>query len=162
MSIQREVNRITNEVNTQSDLITQIKNVLATKAGGGGGGLPTGITALATGEYTPTADQTCPITIPHGMSVTPNVVVLTLADDTTTSAFAGYLLFYASVKLTVNTYVGAYIARYVLANGSIGTTGGNFSTMADIATETDIKISGTRVLKGGHTYRWVAVAVDGL
>lgn len=133
-------------------------------SGGDSGGLPAGISALATGEYTPASDQTCPVSIPHGLGVTPNVINFAIADEIiSVKDIAGYLAYYAATTLKVAGNVGSYMFRYVLSTGGFSSSGYNVTSQADLATEADIIIPNERmVLKGGQTYRWVAVVLDDL
>ena len=149
--------------NTDTDLTTAVSSLIAGYGSGGGGGLPSGFSAIETGEYTPDSDQTCPVSIPHGLGVAPNFVSLILADDVgSASEVAGSYVIYTACKSTIGSSFGAYCSRQVLDSGGLSTTGGTLVSQNNIATKTHIVIGGTRKLLAGRTYVWVAAVIDAL
>lgn len=142
--------------------------ITGTKADGGG--LPSGVSALATGKYIPAEDKTTSFSIEHGLGVAPNFFVFVVEEDMSVPPVA---------NLTIG---GAIIAKYTKYNQTSSTkytchyffrgyngtpqVGGSASS-ADNATfmsETSCTVicSTTYKLKTGYTYRWIAGVLDGI
>lgn len=142
------------------DKMTEVVSSIST-----GGGLPAGISAIEVGTFTPPADRTCPVTIPHDLGVAPNFVCLMPANDITSlSSFAGYLIVYTAVqqRVTATNQYGVYLIRSVAANGAATTAGGAITGNTRIGTERYFSVAGNKVLKGGQPYCWVAAVIDAI
>lgn len=170
MSVQTQINRINTEVADQSALLDKAIAALQGKAAGGGesGGLPTGISALATGTFTPSSDISTTHTITHDLGVQPNFAFLMLCDDAGTTALKSNRLFHAQYyKKVINASGQSYVMRgfniYMTNAGAItGTTINALSAATNPATTSNVTFaaSSTGLLKAGFTYRWVCGVAD--
>lgn len=135
---------------------------------GSGGGLPSGISKLATGSFTPSSDISSVQTITHGLGVMPDFI-MTFADTGDivigdNSDFAGYFLRASSVaikmKYNSNTYPYLSEQGYVTTDGTIRVA---LSYMHQSSITSDIFMlmaSSSHKLKSGVTYHWVACAFE--
>ena len=147
----------------------RIFDVLGTFAGSGGGsgGLPIGIKALASDTVTPTTDGST-LKITHNLGAVPNFLVWWNTTDFSSSVetSAAYLGvgFEKQIKTSAagTTVVNHhYSVHGYNSNGGTGQTGSrlqNTTRMTDtIATLTS---NTTYPIKAGHTYRWVCGVVE--
>ena len=128
-----------------------------------GGGLPSGVSALASDTVTPAEDKTSAQEITHNLGVKPNFLVWWDTADYSTTA--GTSLAYWGVVIekqvkasntstTVNNH--HFSVHGFNSNGAVGQTGSravNTSRMTD--TTAALVGSSPYPLKAGHTYRWV-------
>lgn len=132
-----------------------------------GGGLPDGVSALATGTITPTND-TSAASIMHNLGVKPDFAILMLdkatdtAADTTMALYS--VLIYSPITLPNGTTYYALGYRHgVNSNGSLAGNNNNDSTGNSYpATETTVYIPLIFSLKAGHTYRWICGVIDSI
>ena len=187
MSVQTQINRINAEVSDQSSLLDQALNDLNTevnsqsslleqaiaalqgKAAGGGNGLPTGVSALATGTLTPSSDISAAYTITHDLGVVPNFAFLMLCDDAGTTALISNRLYHAQYyKKIINASGQSYGMRgYLIYTSSAGVVTGtttnatsNSTTGAATTSTVTFVANSAGLLKGDFTYRWVCGVAD--
>lgn len=149
-------------------------------AGGGGGGLPAGISKLATGSFTPTFNMDGaygPLQIWHNMGVTPNYIfaydTLDYSETHEVSAFLYATLHgkrYKDIDCEVMYYPGWTSACYT-SEGYAYLYNSGLSWENGIGSEFDINESYFNLypsegldygwFKEGHTYRWIAAVLDG-
>ena len=145
---------------TLEEMVTAIEGIQA-----GGGGLPSGISALATGTWSIQTAQTTQLTIPHGMGVTPNFFILYVESETPVLADYQYFIVsqfgFAQPLIVGSTTQPAYrIYRYGMSN--------NWSQAATLTTAIAdnnllaVYNSSTYQIKPKVTYRWIAGVIDGL
>lgn len=156
-------------VNTQSTLLDQALVAIAGKAAGGGS-LPSGVSAIATGTYTPTADSTASVNINHGLDVAPNFAMWIIVDDIFATApvklaqISGYAFIKNTVKSVDDSTIYPY--HYSLRNytnaGALGYSSSQSTT--NYFTETTIRLHAATASKllGGCTYRWVCGVMDNI
>lgn len=140
------------------------RDIVVTATGGdGGSGLPNGITALASGTVTPSADATSTLQVTHNLGVVPNFLVWWDTAD------------YSSAAGTSLAYLGAVVEKNVKAstsntivnnhhfsihgystNSTSGQTGSRaVNTSRMTATTASLVCSTSYPIKAGHTYKWV-------
>ena len=148
-----------------------IFDVLGTFAGGSsGGGLPSGISALASGTYTPTENKTTRVDVAHGLGVTPNFLVVMMEEDTSSSPLTSTLVaatvFFKSMKYNSSSSI-QYTAHvtmegYASSAQATGSATRAASNAYFTTTTVGIPCNSTYVLKSGYTYRWVCGVLDGI
>lgn len=137
-----------------------------------GGGLPSGISALASGTFTPTSD-TQNKTVSHGLGVTPNFGIAVVETDVSVSenAIASMLVYRLVLHKEVknSSSSSSTIARVNGVAGGFGSTSSHGQvniglTSQTTFTNTSYKIPAPSdyVFKSGHTYRWVCGVIDGI
>lgn len=131
-----------------------------------GGGLPAGISAMASGEYVSTSDLTTNVTILHKLGVIPNFAILMLADDVST-AIVPYCRLYQ-----IQVYKGFYTSsKYYYMRGSLGyySSSGTISGAHIYETndqykpdkeEVTFKANTTGKILAGKVYRWIVGVAD--
>lgn len=137
--------------------------------GGGSGGLPSGVTALNSGTFTFTTDQTSKPAISHGLGTMPNFfIVFAEGGPFALADFQKYIVsqfgitqYYTESSTTVQKNYTIY--RYGMSskfsenhiNSSV------FTSFADGSVF--YPYSGTSaMLKAGVTYRWIAGVAEGM
>jgi len=138
----------------------EIFGVTGTYTGDGAGGLPTGISALASGTFNLDTDKSDTYYVTHGLGVKPNFVLVMLM-DTLTEAVPDMMLWFNSYdKSGLPEALEKYMSAYYDASGAMQTVSGQYvihrTDMFGIITTT------TRPLKAGYTYRWVCGVMDGI
>lgn len=147
MSIQSEINRISSEVTTQTDLLEQIAAELAGKAAGGTGSGPYSKAQII--EWTPESD-TASMSIAHSLGVIPDGFYVIPKTD-----IANIQNSVITLNMDVNMlYAGVYYFVTGVANSQSG-----FETILYIITNFENDITAQRVsvnldntFKGGVTY----------
>lgn len=126
----------------------------------GGSGLPSGVSKLATGTVTYSANKTSPVMISHGLGVVPNFAIVMLCDSPTTSV-SNLMLAYSAYHLTnAESKVSLASRTYYNASGSITDTY-NSSTTGFSSSSFDLYLSSsTGAALAGYTYRWVCGVMD--
>ena len=149
-----------------------IFGVLGTFKGesGGGGGLPDGISALASGTYTPSSNQTTVALVEHGLGVTPNFILWMVEANLSTSApapsqvmgtaFLKKVLYGTTSSYTYNCH---FAFRGYTSSGYLGGTTTQVES-SNYFTSTTAPIWGnsTYPLASGYTYRWVCGVMDNI
>ena len=135
-----------------------------------GGGLPSGVSKLATGTITPSESATY-LDISHGLGVAPNFLVWRLERDTssavlTSTATTGSCIAKrskytasSSTVYTVTHHWGGYDSSGKFIKGDSGIYANSTDMTASIAR---MRSSSTYYLKGGYTYRWMCGVLDGI
>lgn len=137
---------------------------------GGGGGLPSGVSKLASGTYTPTQDISSGVDISHGLGVTPNFFIWWVEEDVSLNPTAYLLTQGALIKKTAQYNTGSsirYTLSYLLTGyNSTPQYGGVTNKVSNNTYMTNntcrMHSSSTYKLLTGHTYRWVAGVADGV
>lgn len=144
--------------------------VTGTREESSSGGLPDGVSKLATGTITPSESVTY-LDISHGLGVAPNFLVWRLERDTsgsvltstaTTGSCIAKLSKYTSSSSTVYTvthHYGGYDSsgKFVKGDGAI------YANSTDMtASIARMRSNSTYYLKSGYTYRWVCGVLDGI
>ena len=143
-----------------------IFGVLGSLVSGSGGGLPSGISAIETGTFTPTSDVSSSYTVNHNLGVKPNFYFAFVEGgitDPTSNASSFVQGFGIKIPVGTNGFSDVH---------AIVTSGGSFSQQAQAMTSsvynTFFKTTSfpiwptTGKLKAGVTYRWVAGVLDGI
>ncbi len=139
------------------------------EAGGGGVGLLEGISALASGTFTPTTSNAGGIEITHGLGVTPNFYIV-IALTSIYNKYGPIICEIATCKPLNSTAVGSV----VWLRNVVGSTG--LDAMDKDITTTDVNTyfnentftahGGTNETQGsfktGFTYRWICGVMDGI
>lgn len=135
-----------------------------------GGGLPSGVSTLASGTYTPTQDISSGVDISHGLGVTPNFFIWWVEEDVSLNSTAYLLTQGALIKKTAQYNTGSstiYTLSYMLTGyNSTPQYGGTTNRVSNNTYMTNntcrMHSSSTYKLLTGHTYRWVAGVADGV
>lgn len=132
-----------------------------------GGGLPEGLTAIATGTFTLTSDSSSSKYIEHGLGTTPDFCWWIIETDVSTTrlssaAITGYLVnkpaSYSS-SLTSPYYTHLAAVSYN-SSGSLQRTTQSLEAASHTDTTCCIWANAQYKLKAGYTYRWVCGVVD--
>lgn len=136
----------------------------------GSGGLPSGVSALASGVFQPTEDIKSNYAINHGLGVVPNFFLWWLEEDMSTTPVAslniGGAIFGKNARYNATStivYTNHYFFRgYSTAPQITGTANSSTGTTYLNATSCRMMCSSSYLLKAGYTYHWVAGVVDGI
>jgi len=135
-----------------------------------GGGLPDGVTVLASGTYTPTQNYTTRVDVPHGLGVKPNFCIVVMELDLSTtvlaSALVGASVIYKPTKYNASSSI-LYTAHIMMEGyGSSGQVTGSATRAATEAYFTNttfgIPCNSTYQLINGQKYHWVCGVLDGV
>lgn len=127
---------------------------------GGGGGLPEGISALASGIIAPTSNITSDYSVEHGLGKKPDFAVLMLINDAATTALKSTQLFQLlSHKPFLSGSTLNYTRGVVVYQSSSGAASNTIVTAMDssYANETTVKFRAlsNQPLKAGYRYLWL-------
>lgn len=175
-SVKAKIQGLIDSANTttgsaDADLTTAVGSLIAGFGQGGGGGLPAGITALASGTFTPATDQTSKLAITHGLGTMPNFfIVLAEGAPLAIEDFTQYCVSQFSVAQpyidgsSSNTQRCYTIIRYGMASGRFSETRTSSSVLTSFANDSIFYCYAAtgQKLKAGVTYRWIAGVVDGI
>lgn len=130
------------------------------------GGLPTGISKLASGSITPTSDVASLQTITHGLGVKPDLIAVyaDLGDTVVGSEHKAYLLKQTSVatKYNHNSTTYSYLSElsYVATDTKLRVTQINPGSTMINDSYFRVLCTSSYVLKTGVTYRWIACVFE--
>ena len=147
-----------------TDIQSAIGKANALPDAGSGGGLPEGISAIATGTIQPASNIASDYTVTHNLGKKPDFAVLMLLDDAATAALTGTQLFQMlshkpfKSSGTINQTRGLVV--YQNTNGAAANTIVT-ATDSTYVTETTVKFRAlsTQPLKAGYTYLWICCAL---
>lgn len=134
----------------------------------GGGGLPSGVSALACGSYTPSENKTSRVDINHGLNVKPNFLIVIVDTNfsagVATNMLTGASVFYKAMKYNSSSSI-VYTAHITMEGyGSNSQAAGSATRAASEAYFTTstfgIPCNSTYNLMAGYTYRWVCGVLD--
>ena len=149
---------------------TSINGLKLTGTASSGGGLPVGVTCLASGTYTPTQDISSGVEIEHGLGLTPNFFIWWLEEDVSRNPTA-YLLTQGALIAKVAQYNTEssiiYTLAYMLAGYNSSPQYGSTTNRVSNSTYMTSTIcrmhsSSTYKLLAGHKYRWIAGVAYGV
>lgn len=140
------------------------QDIIITALGGGGGGLPEGISALASGIITPTSNITSDYTVTHGLGKKPDFAILMLLEDAATTALKSTQLFQMlSHKPFLSSSTLYYTRGIVVYQSSSGAASNTIVALTDssFANETTVKFRAlsNQPLKAGYRYLWLCGAL---
>lgn len=128
-----------------------------------GGGLPSGVSALASGTVTPSEDAKSTLGITHNLGAVPDFLVWWDTTDLSSTVESGVAYFGASLEkrvkasstsTTVNN--NHFSVHGYNTSGTAGQTGSRVAnTTRMTATTAAFVTTTTYPIKAGHTYRWV-------
>ena len=135
-----------------------------------GGGMPEGVSALASGEYVPSSDINSRAFVDHGLGVTPNFCVWVMTDAVTevpeSAVLFGLMVHkehpygaaYPDIK-----YLGSFMF-WGYDSGKNSKAMGSAVTATNYFTPTQVALCGNASikLKAGYKYRWVCGVIDGI
>jgi len=135
-----------------------------------GSGLPLGVSALATGTFTPPENITGHHIIDHNLGVVPNFILVILCDNAGTTALTSTRLFQLQIyKRIINNNDVIYTMRgainYASSSGAVSTANvyeNEGSTISPTTTTVTLKSYSTIPLTAGCTYRWICGVADGI
>lgn len=170
------VRNANSEISTQTELLAQVVSALVGKAAGNGGALPDGVSAIASGTFTPSTDITNEktIKISHGLGVAPNFIyVFPLNEYSLSNDNAGETFIYAYLAKQIDMpdinmrFYGMDLNCYVAKDGTtMNMSSGTYMNSNDTTYIDDFPIRGASTtggwFKAGHTYRWIAGVADDL
>lgn len=134
-----------------------------------GGGLPSGISALATGTVTPADDETGYLEVAHNLGVVPDFCIWCAVADVSSSvktnaAIHGTLL-NKRIKYSASSSI-VYNVHYSIKGYNNSQLGGTIAQVANdnymTAEHVWLKCSSTYPFKKGNAYRWVCGVLDGI
>ena len=157
------------QLQTNNTQLASLIQTLQGKAAGGGsggdetGGLPTGVTAMASGILTPSNDISSTYYISHGLGVKPNFFSIVAMGDYSTSTSSGVLLSQTTIgkPFTEGSAQQDATLTTIYAQGASRITGitNTYSGMSS-TTRCFIEAGSSYVLKAGVPYRWIACALE--
>lgn len=143
---------------TLDDMVTAIDGIET-------GSLPSGVTALDSGTFTPASDVTTPRTQLHNLGVAPNFFFLFAEGESVSHTDFNYYISheFGLVQGFTGTQSGAVFRIVRYSNGNtfqqLVAAGAAASYNANAF---QIYASSTYSLKAGVTYRWVAGVLEGI
>lgn len=136
---------------------------------GGGGGLPSGISEIATGEITLDADATSAFWVNHGLSDTPNFwFVIPKGDSILTTENVGYIYTQYFVMKAHNAgsngYLGRSMTLYIRAATTLSASVLSYSDTFVGANKTQfiLEPSSSMKMKANTPYLWIAGIANGI
>lgn len=150
-----------NTIELQS-LLETVKSLPDAGSGGGGGGLPTGVSAIDYGTFTLSSDATSQAGVVHNLGVVPDFVIWWLD-----SAHIETATISVAVRgFTLNTGTNAVMnAQYVVTGyNSSGKAGTSSNTVAAEYSLTQngfvARCNSTYPILAGLTYHWIVGTLD--
>lgn len=134
----------------------------AGEGGSGGGGLPDGVAAIASGTITPTSDRSTALDVEHGLGVIPDFCWWVLEQDVSSSNLTNATVVgcfnnkpakFSSQLAT--TYHSHYFIVAYNSSGALQRTAQSAEAAAFTTTTCRIMANAQYRLKAGCTYRWV-------
>lgn len=130
--------------------------------GGGSGGLPSGVSALTFGTFTPTSDCTSDWPVYHDLGQAPNFFIIYAKDAYTQSGFAGGCFTQFAMPSRISTSSALYSISFVSSNGTMfQTVGVSNELMTSLSSNLFVVDAATnRKLLSGVTYNWICGVID--
>lgn len=143
-------------------LIASIVTGGGSGGGGSGGGLPSGVSALTFGTFTPTSDCKSDWPIEHNLGQTPNFFLFYTNDMHSVADMAGYCFAQAVIPKRLFPKGAFYFIGFVTTSNMIQ---GISTQNSDISTVLAsnlfvVDVASSRKLKGGVTYNWICGVID--
>ena len=129
--------------------------------GGGSGGLPSGVSALTFGTFTPTSDCTSDWPVYHDLGQTPNFFLFYTRDAYAISDLAGYYFMQAAIPRRVLPEGAIILGSFVSTSNMINTTMAQEELMTTMSRDLFVvDAASNRKLKAGVTYNWMCGVID--
>lgn len=141
-------------------MATEISNIAS-----GGGGLPEGISAIASGILAPTSNVTADFSIEHNLGKIPEFAILMILEDAATTALKGTQLFQLlshkpfNSNGTMNTTRGIIVYQNTsgsAANSIVAIMDSSFAN----TTTVKFRALSNQPLKAGYRYLWLCGVVS--
>lgn len=149
--------------------VTYVEEGTGGSSGGDSGGLPSGVTALASGTYTTATAVTSTITINHGLGAIPNFFIMYAEGEPLSCAdFVNYMVMHIGLAQAFKTSTSSTatdsfkISRYGYASAFSQVASSLAMSQFANSTVYPIFYSSQCKLKPGVTYRWIAGVLEGI